>query len=74
MADSTGRRQRPDGTWTFCTADWDQRWYWPVGTRVRVSGQLGTVIKQNSVTVAVKIGDRVYPRVPMPGLVRVTEE
>jgi hypothetical protein len=47
-------RVRPDGTRTYTTPEWDARWYWPVGTRVRV-GDVGSgvVIKSNTVTVNV---------------------
>jgi hypothetical protein len=70
------RRQRPDGTWTYTTEEWDTQWYWPVGTRVQLvalGGALGTVTKQNNVTATVKTdrGDT-YNRVPFAGLIRLT--
>lgn len=55
------KRQRADGTWTFTTADWDARWYWPVGTRVNVKTvdglAAGTVAKMNPTSVRVAFAD-----------------
>jgi hypothetical protein len=59
-------RQRTDGTWTNTTPEWDQAWYWPVGTRVSVrpecfarsvrptADEVGTVTQANTVSVRVK--------------------
>jgi hypothetical protein len=60
---TTAKRQRADGTWTMTTEAYDAIWYWPVGTRVRVTiaGQLfaGVVVKENSTTVRVAFDDGV---------------
>ena len=55
----TERRQRPNGTWTYTTPEWDATWYWPVGTKVRVLDSkrgidlTGFVTKENAVSVRV---------------------
>ena len=58
----TDMRQRPDGTFTYTTPEWDARWYWPAGTKIEVSGVrgggtdalTGVVTKENLTTVWVK--------------------
>jgi hypothetical protein len=66
------RRQRADGTWTFTSAEWDARWYWPVGTRVRVLHDVGTVTKENSTTVRVRFDSgRADTLVAKRGLIRL---
>lgn len=76
------QRQRPDGTLTYSTPAWDATWYWPVGTRVRfrtlrgvprlLRGLVGTVTKQNAVTVTVTIDDgRLITRVSFEALERM---
>jgi len=68
----SARRQRPDGTWTFTSEDWDAKWYWPVGTPVSINGESGTVTKTNSVSVTVRgASGRVYARIPVKQLVRL---
>ena len=59
-------RQRTDGTWTHATDDWDATWHWPVGARVVINGtQPGTVTKENSVSINVRLDDgRELQRVP----------
>lgn len=55
----TERRQRADGTWTYSTPEWDAKWHWTVGTRVRLRGGSaeGVITKANSVTVNVRLDD-----------------
>lgn len=49
-------RIRDDGTSTYTTPEWDQKWYWPVGTRVVVGGTAaGVVVKQNSTTAHIRL-------------------
>jgi len=68
---AAARRQRPDGSWTSTSAGWDFMWYWPVGTRVTVQGQAGTVIKQNSTTANVRLdAGRILHRVRFAALIR----
>lgn len=64
-------RQRSDGSITWTSPEWDDRWYWPVGTRVEVQGQPGSVAKTHQTTVDVQLdsGTRLR-RVRMAGLVR----
>lgn len=64
------KRVRADGTRTYTSPDWDARWYWPVGTRVRVGGDRGIVTKQNAVSVRVRLEDGRELLVQMRGLVR----
>jgi hypothetical protein len=75
---TTTKRQREDGTWTYATADWDAKWYWPTGTRVVVQFSdatlAGTVTKENSISVWVTF-DAGTPRTQKvhktyPGLTR----
>jgi len=67
-------RQRLDGTFTSTTPEWDRKWYWPVGTRVRTVIGRGVVIKQNAVSVWIRLesGD-VRRNVPVAALTRIED-
>ena len=65
------RRQRADGTYTFSTPEWDEKWYWPVGTAVILRGEQGVVSKVNSVTVDVTTPAGLFRRVSVKALRRV---
>jgi hypothetical protein len=67
-------RKRADGSLTYTTEEWDAKWYWPAGTRVRVTalGATGTITKQNAVTATVKMDDGTLRlRVPFSGMERL---
>jgi hypothetical protein len=76
----TEQRQRADGTWTYATAEHDAKWYWPVGTsvlvRMRGTGRSivecpGVIIKENTVTVRVRLTDGREVMAPVGALRRV---
>jgi hypothetical protein len=68
----SGRRQRGDGTWTYATEEWDDVWYWPIGTRVSFRGEIGTVTKTNPVSVRIALdAGRVLERVSVKALRRL---
>jgi hypothetical protein len=65
-------RTRADGTVTTTTPEWDEKWYWPVGTRVKVGAQSGVIVKANNVSASVKLEDgRVVDRVSLKALQRI---
>jgi hypothetical protein len=65
------RRQRPDGTWTYASEEWDRKWYWPIGTRAEFRGQAGTVIKRNAVSVWLRLDSGPTIRVSVTALTRM---
>lgn len=64
------QRQRPDGTWTYTSDEWDQKWYWPVGTRAEFRGQIGTITKTNNVSVWLRLDSGPTIHVSVTALIR----
>jgi hypothetical protein len=68
----TGKRIRPDGTLTTTTAEWDAKWYWPVGTAVTVGQESGIVVKQNVTTADVQLeSGRLLRRLRFTAMTRI---
>lgn len=76
------QRQRYDGTWTYTSEEWDEKWYFTTGLRVRLNnnvsparlrGMIGYVEKVNNVTIDVLLSDGTkIRRVPMPSVTKLT--